>query len=155
MVVFHSIEIFILLSPHSYFPNHLICQFLLQKMYHFEIFLQKLRNFYILIHFVSTAYRTCTLTFDGPFKKVDLVFSHFLIQRCVVNTEEKRGVLLISVESVQHLDQYGPLQGIHEVFQLDIFFYVKVIDKKIKKNLIKFPFFFLCMMEQPTWVFFE
>ena len=62
-----------------------------------------------------------TLTFDGPFKKTDLVFSHFLIQRCVVNAEECRGVFLVAVKSVQHLNQYGPLQGIQKGFQVDIY----------------------------------
>ena len=56
------------------------------------------------------------LAFDGLFRKADFVSFHFLIQGGMVDTEEFRGVLLIAVESLQNLDQYGPLQGIYEIF---------------------------------------
>lgn len=95
------------------------------------------------------------LAFDGPFRKAYLVFSHFLIQSCVVNAKECCGVPLIAVESVQHLDQYGPLQGIHEILQVDIFFYVEIIDEKMKKDLIEFLLLHLCSMRKTPWIIFE
>jgi len=96
-----------------------------------------------------------TLTFDGPFEKADLVFSHFLIQCCMVHAQECCSVLLITVESFQHLDEYGPLQRIYEVFQVDVFLHVEIIDKKIKKNLIKHLLLYRCMKREALRIVFE
>ena len=73
----------------------------------------------------------------------------------MIDAEECCGVLLIAVESVQHLDQYGPLQGVHKIFQVDVFLHVEVIDKEIKKDLIKFLLLYLCLMRETPRIVFE
>jgi hypothetical protein len=88
------------------------------------------------------------LSFNGLFEKADPVFSHFLIQCGVVDAEEFGGVLLVAVKSFQHFYQYGPLQGTHKVFQLDIFLHIKVFDKKTEKGFKIFLLLDLCLIRK-------
>jgi hypothetical protein len=96
-----------------------------------------------------------TLTFNGFFEEVDLVFSHFLIQGRVFDSEECCRVLLVTVKSVQHLDKNGTLQRIQKIFQVDIFFHVEIIDKKIKKDLIKYFFVESYLLRKSQRIIFE
>ncbi len=126
----------------------------MQKTYHFEFFYQ--RSFVFESRFlVSNTHRDSTLAFHRFFEKTDLVFSHFLIQSRMVNAKEFGCVFLVAIEPAQHLEQYGPLQGIYEIFQLDPFSHVEVLDKKVKKSVKKFCLIPFSLMRKTPRTLFE
>ena len=94
-------------------------------------------------------------SFDRLFEKADPVFSHFLIQCGVVDSEKFSGVLLVAVKSFQHLYQDGPLQETHKVFQVGIFLHIKVLDKKIEKSFEIFLLLDLYLIRQTPGIICE